>query len=258
MFHDLITHLTRCLGSLTARQKRVNRLPRRGSLLSASGSLFIEAAIIMPVALAGFMGAVEVLNIQVQRGSVMNAAHSIAMAIQQNPQITAQEMDEFQKSLGGGLTRIGASTTPIKESTVGNSNSWSNPWLSDGDPANDRNPYYVWVHLEWMVKPLFASFLSSGFKVRQFTTVVVKATPALQMTTWSQAFCGVTETFIPNSDGNTVCALTAVDDDANRPIYGGGSYKCQLLNRGYGWTYKAVLGCGEVGCMYTCWKFSLG
>lgn len=92
------------MGRLVSGEKQANKLPRRGAFSSAAGSLFVEAAITLPVVFIALLGTIEVLNLYVQRASIVNVANSIAMAIQQKPNITAQEMYEFQKSLGGGLT----------------------------------------------------------------------------------------------------------------------------------------------------------
>lgn len=159
------------LCKLRGGETAANKPRTRRSLVSASGSLFIEAAIIAPVAFVGLLGAIEVMNLYLQRGSVINVANSIAMAIQQNPDITAQEMYEFQKSLGGGVTpfkeikisdgspytrttpcsvrdcrvagldiRIGASTTPVKEPDIRNlaPSDWSSPHV--GKLAGRENP----------------------------------------------------------------------------------------------------------------------
>lgn len=145
---------------LRAGETEANKPRMRRSFTGASGSLFIEAAIITPIAFVGLLGAIEIMNVYLQRGSVINVANSIAMAIQQNPDITAQEMYEFQKSLGGGVTpfkevkisdgspytgtspcsvadcrvtgldiRIGASTTPVQEPDIRNlaPSDWSSP-----------------------------------------------------------------------------------------------------------------------------------
>lgn len=77
---------------------------KRGNRLAESGLLWIEAAFLVPIMFAIVFGTAEVGNFFVQRGSMTNVAQSLAMAIQQKPDITAQELYEFQKSLGGGAT----------------------------------------------------------------------------------------------------------------------------------------------------------
>lgn len=71
------------------------------SLSSEKGTLWLEAAVLTPIMLMIVVGTAEIGNFFVQRTSVTNMAHAIAMAIQQKPDITAEKMYQFQKSLGG-------------------------------------------------------------------------------------------------------------------------------------------------------------
>lgn len=180
MFNDCVNHFKRCLVNLTPFRRTGSKPRGKRSYSSAAGSLFLEAAIITPVAFFALLGTAEVLNIYVQRGNVGHVANSIATAIQQKPDITAQEMYEFIKSLGGGVTpfaevkisdgspyngttpcsvkdcrikglevRIGSSATPVKEPTIRSlaPSDWSSPRIQKkggeniwGSPVGEGNP----------------------------------------------------------------------------------------------------------------------
>lgn len=69
---------------------------------SERGTLWIEAAFLMPVMITLALGTAELGSYYVQRSAIANIAQNIATAVQVKPDITAQEMYEYQKSLGGG------------------------------------------------------------------------------------------------------------------------------------------------------------
>ena len=156
----LFSALTKSIRNIPLRFGEGGNPPNRPKFLSEQGSLYIEAAVLLPVFFLIVFGTAEIGNYYVQRGSITNVAQSIAMAIQQKPDITAQEMYEFQKSLSGGATpfeevkvadkslykltspcsvkdcgvqgldiRIRADVAPVKETSVKDfaPSDWSNP-----------------------------------------------------------------------------------------------------------------------------------
>jgi hypothetical protein len=201
---------------------------------SSRGSLWVEAAFSTPVLATALVGTAEVGSFYLQRVSIATFAHSVAMTIQQNPNITAQELYEFQKTLGGGGTPFkevkksdGSSysgttscsmtdckvdglsvkalsgVAPVTRSSVVevSESDWSNPrvgklsvrnsswpnstspWATDPaqDTADDGNPYYVGVLVEWTAKPISTlmrstpMFGSAG--VKQFAGTSVRPLP---------------------------------------------------------------------------------
>lgn len=70
---------------------------------SSRGALWVEAAFLLPIMVGVAVGTAEIGNVYLQRTNVANMAHSIAMAIQQNPEISAEQLYTFQKNLVGGI-----------------------------------------------------------------------------------------------------------------------------------------------------------
>jgi|GEM_PF-2440482 len=98
--------------------------------------------------------------------------------------------------------------------------------------------------------------MQQGTSANDPDSVVVTKGYLKEMTTltqWSGYFCGGADK-IPNSEGKTFCALTAVDQDYGIITAGPYGYKCQVYKNGDGWYYAAPLSCANVACGYSCFK----
>lgn len=114
------------------------------------------------------------------------------------------------------------------------------------------------------------SHIESGKKVTSALMTQIKAnlddlnarvntlqtTTTKTMETWTVApFCGMTnwET-IPNSDGNTFCAFTAIDVDW---FYMTSDWNAWVRKRSDGfWEYKIVAGCWHMNYAVSCFKLN--
>jgi hypothetical protein len=133
----------------------------------------IETAILLPIFLMFAFAVIDFGNYLIVKQRIVSANQAIASAIQNNPTMTtsatwgaASDLQTvIQNSLGDlwfnasgdyiGYTGVSiwASQTPPSLSTAPSGpGMWTimditNPWLSDGDPSNDNNAYYVGVRL---------------------------------------------------------------------------------------------------------------
>jgi len=133
-----------------------------GRTVSQKGIVWLEAVITTPIMLSFILGMAEIGNFYVQRSTVVNAAHSIAMAIQQNPNMTAEEMYQFRKGLGGGII-------PLKE--VG---------IKDRLPYEGKTPCSV---KDCELLGLETSFISSSSPVKASDILTLSA--STQNNDWS-------------------------------------------------------------------------
>lgn len=132
------------------------------------------------------VGTAEIGNFYLQRTHIANIAHSVAMAIQQNPNITAQKLYEFQKTLGGVLTpftevrksdgslytgttpcslrdcevdglkvKILSGTAPVARSAVvqATESDWSNPRIGKLSGESNRNSRWPRSNTPWEIYP---------------------------------------------------------------------------------------------------------
>jgi Flp pilus assembly protein TadG len=181
-----------------------HRILRESRQARDKGILFAEAALLLPVVLTLLFGAVEVGNWYLQGFRLANLSQNLATGVQQSPTISAHDMYRLTvsssslaevKKNGGTVptdcspntceikdltTKIVASTTPINRSSVGSStpSKWTNPWLADSQPSNDRKPYYVGVLTSYPRTTLFSRLFPSTRRIERWSTVVVN--PAIQ------------------------------------------------------------------------------
>ena len=155
----------------------------------------IEMALLLPIFLIFAFAVIDFGNYLIVKNRIVSANQAIASAIQNNPTMTTGEWGSssdlekvIQNSLGDLWFKDGVyiqytgvavwtSTTPPSLSTApSEQDGWlirdiKNPWLSDADPSNDSNPYYVGVRV-WRGVPFltplpkllgFADGVTPGF-----------------------------------------------------------------------------------------------
>ena len=134
----------------------------------------IETAILLPIFLMFVFAVMDFGNYMIVKNRIVSANQAIASAIQNNPTMTTGVWGSdtdlqkvIQNSLGNlwfkdGGAYIGYTGVAVWTSktvpTVGSAPGWgtlalwenrdiTNPWLSDSDPSNDNNAYYVGVYV---------------------------------------------------------------------------------------------------------------
>jgi hypothetical protein len=133
----------------------------------------IETALLLPIFLMFAFAVMDFGNYLIVKNRIVSANHAIASAIQNNPTMTtggwgsATDLEKvIQNSLGDlwfkngayightGVAIWASKKVPIKYDipNYGISPMWenrniTNPWLSDSDPSNDNNAYYVGVFI---------------------------------------------------------------------------------------------------------------
>jgi hypothetical protein len=168
------------------------------------GILFIEAAFLLPLAVAFLLGVVEVGNWYYQGLRLGNLAQNLATGVQQDPSISPHNLYRLTvstsslpevKKTGGtvpvdcspqsceikGLTRkVKAFKAPPSHDSVqsASSSDWSNPWVKDTDPSNDRNVYYLGVSVSYPRRTLFSKIFPSTSVITRWSSVVVN--PSIQ------------------------------------------------------------------------------
>ena len=168
------------------------------------GILFIEAAFLLPVAVVFLLGVVEVGNWYYQGLRLGNLAQNLATGVQQDPSISAHNLYRLTVSTSslpevnktGGtvppdcspqtceikdLTRkVKAFMAPPSHDSVQSASSldWSNPWVKDTDPSNDRNVYYLGVSVSYPRRTLFSKIFPSTSVITRWSSVVVN--PSIQ------------------------------------------------------------------------------
>jgi hypothetical protein len=132
----------------------------------------METALFLPIFLMFAFAVMDFGNYLIVKNRIVSANQAIASAIQNNPTISNSDLQTvIQNSLGnlwfnasGGYIghtgiAIWASKTPPSLSTAPTGpDIWgikdlTNPWLSDTDPSNDNNAYYIGVRV-WRGVPL--------------------------------------------------------------------------------------------------------
>jgi len=208
---------------------------------SKIGSIFIETAVVMPAFILLGLGFVEVANWYRQIFAVNNIARNIASAIQQNPRMTTTALCTYVNGLNSPAVPIpsscsstdffykmatGTTAPPTNATTMNGQIEWANPWLADAIAANDLNPWYLSVYVNFHLKPLFRSVLplpADGIQIKEFATTLIKplagAVPIGGIIMWSGAVNAVPAGFAL-CDGNF-----GTPNLVNRFIVGaGGSY----------------------------------
>ncbi len=124
----------------------------------------IETAILLPLFLIITFGVMEFGNMYMTRYQARDVASSVGDYLQANPSASSADLETFVTNLGfGSLKNTGSGEennvfTKIKiqsEKTMmtaaqfdtfcGNGGkNWANPWLG-GDPADDKNDYYIHI-----------------------------------------------------------------------------------------------------------------
>jgi len=118
----------------------------------------IETVILLPIFLMFAFAVMDFGNYLIVKNRIVSANQAIASAIQNKPTISKSDLQIVVQNSLGDLdkpwtgTMVWASKTPPSSNEVklGNDSWWlirdyENPWLSDGDPSNDNNAYYVGV-----------------------------------------------------------------------------------------------------------------
>lgn len=208
----------------------------------AAGSLFLEAAILLPAFLVGVLGMAELARFHLQKTSIENRAHSIAMTIQSDPSISSSDLYDHIKSLGGGVTPFVEETMPaakahaycraggasektcIKNLTV-NVTTSEKPssarpagfsWQS---PKEGLESWYVNVASDWSYKPSFTKFIPTLTTIKSVARVRVRVTLLSQEQ--AAAACASLPTSYPIWNG-TIGVFDWV------PVYRSGAWGCQL------------------------------
>ena len=133
----------------------------------------IEAAILLPIFVMFIFAVMDFGNFMIVKNRIVSANQAIASAIQNNPTMTAgawgsgSDLEKvIQNSLRDlwfkngsyvgytGVSVWASKTVPTIETATGwgTGKLWqnrdiTNPWLSDSDPSNDNNAYYVGVYV---------------------------------------------------------------------------------------------------------------
>jgi hypothetical protein len=192
----------------------------------------IETALLLPIFLMFAFAIIDFGNYLIVKNRIVSANRAIASAIQNKPTISNSDLQKVvQNSLGdlwfkngkyNGFTRmaIWASQTPPSFSTAPSGpNMWGikdlkNPWLSDGDPSNDNNAYYigvrVWRGVPWLT-PL-PKLLGFGKGTPGFLGVVKGTAPhgrkvadSLTFATLSNASCPADQVLQSMTGGAATC-----------------------------------------------------
>jgi Flp pilus assembly protein TadG len=124
----------------------------------------IETVILLPIFLMFAFAVMDFGNYLIVKNRIVSANQAIASAIQNNPTMTVSDLNVvIQNSLGDlwfnasgdyiGYTGVAIWTsttvpTPTSAPGWGSGAAWeqrniTSPWLSDSDPSNDNNAYYV-------------------------------------------------------------------------------------------------------------------
>jgi len=171
---------------------------------SMAGVLSIEAAILAPIFIAFLFGLFEIGNWYNQGWRLVNVAQNLSTALQRSQSVSVHNMyrmtvasiniPEVNKSGGsvpndcspdvceipGLVWKVVASTTPTSQGMVeaSSSSDWSNPWLKDGDPSNDRNPFFVGALVSHPAQTIFSRVFGKGPQLTRFSSGLVN--PSVQ------------------------------------------------------------------------------
>jgi hypothetical protein len=125
----------------------------------------IEAAILLPLFLMITFGVIEFGNMYMARYQARDVANSVGDYLQGNPSASSNDLKTFVTNLGFGSLKntgtdqdnnvfakinIQSGTTMLTAAQFdalclgGGVKSYANPWLG-GDPADDKNPYYIHI-----------------------------------------------------------------------------------------------------------------
>jgi hypothetical protein len=216
----------------------------------------IEMALFLPMLLIFVFAVMDFGNYMIIKNRMVSATQAVASAIQNNPTMSAEDLRQVQASTLGNLTRGGytgyaiwtSKTPPTPETsprrgatrfvngilTAGAPEFFTqditNPWLDDGDPANDNNPYYVAVYLykgvpyltplPRMISGLRSQVSFGDSEVSQATGAPYgrKTAQAFTFVTLNNASCEANHVLVSKEGGQWTCAkpvLTYTKSAAN-------------------------------------------
>ena len=169
----------------------------------------IEAAITLPLFLMITFGIIEFGNMFLQRYQTRDVANDVADYLQANPSASSADLQTFVTNLGfGSMQNMGSGEennvfTKIKiksEKTMmtaaqfdtlcsgENVKNYGNPWLLDGDVANDKNPYYIHICYPYTYNTITPLPNLTGGAIPETKTINSKALAYITSSTSSVGF----------------------------------------------------------------------
>jgi hypothetical protein len=196
----------------------------------SQGFGMIETAILLPLFLIITFGVMEFGNMYMARYQARDVASSVGDYLQANPSASSEDLQTFVTNLGfGSLKNTGSGeennvfakikiqsgktmmTAAQFDTFCGNGGkNWANPWLG-GDPADDKNDYYIHICYPYTYKTITPLPDLTGGAISETKTINNKALAyitkemscpdgqVLQSSTGGSATCVA-------RDGNDSCA----------------------------------------------------